>query len=91
MVINFHEQLLEQIVAEGVDHHLGQIGQCLLKDSGHGVFLVCRRTLLAGVTIRGAIRALVKFLLQQPAPDLLFPTRRKRQDSDSIGSQNSAT
>lgn len=90
-VIDFHEQFLEQIVSKGVDHHLRQIGQSLLKDSRHGIFLVCRRTLLPGVTVRGAIGALVQFLLQQPAPNLLFPSRRDGNiQQKTAGSQNSA-
>lgn len=67
MVVDLDEQLLEQVVAERVDHHHGQVGEGLHEDGGHGVVFA---GLASRVALRGAVRTLVQLLLQQPAAHL---------------------
>lgn len=67
MVVDLHEKLLEQVISERVNHHHGQLRQSLLEDSRHSI-LSARGT--ANVSIGGAVRALIQFLLKEPAADL---------------------
>lgn len=67
MVVDLDEQLLEQVVAERVDHHHGQVGEGLHEDGRHGVVFA---GLAAGVTLGRSVRTLVQLLLQQPTAHL---------------------
>lgn len=67
VVVDLNEQLLEEVVAERVDHHHRQVGEGLHEDGGHGVVLA---RLATRVALGRPVRTLVQLLLQQPTAHL---------------------
>lgn len=67
MIVDLDEQLLEEVVPEGVNHHHGQVGKGLHEDRRNRVVFT---RFTASVSLRRPVTALIKLLLQQPAPDL---------------------
>lgn len=82
VVVNLDEKLLEEVVAEGVDHHHGQVGKGLHEDGRHSIVFA---GVPAGVSVGRSVAALVQLLLQQPAPHLERAADKGSNNNSSSG------